>query len=528
MTVQRVEERVVSSRPIENPEALGDGGGLALRARGIVKHYGGVRALRGVDFELHGGEVHGLVGENGSGKSTLLKVLSGQVQPQGGGLELDGQAVWFTDATHAVAAGVAAVTQETTLVPALSVAENIMLGPRKPRTWSGIDWRATRREASAALSRLGLRLDPGMPVGALRPDQQQMVEIARAISTNARVLILDEPTSSLDDDETEALFAVVRELKRQGLAIVFVSHRMKEVFSLVDRITVLRDGSVVDSGPLIEYDRDGIVHLMTGRRVRDVVPTHSRPASDDAILEVRGLASPGCLRGIDMTVERGSIVGLAGLVGAGRAELLGSLFGLMPHTTGTVRIDGEPVELRSPADAMRHGLAFVPGDRKNMGLVLDMSVRENLLMARTASQPRLRRTNAEVERRLVGAAAGDFGVRLESAAAEVWRLSGGNQQKVVLAKWLATNPRILMLDEPTRGVDIGAKADIYELLRKLRDDGLTILVSSCETPELLALCDRILVLYRGEVAGSVDALGADEAVITQMAMGHRADVQPWQ
>ena len=498
--------------------------GLALRACGVVKRYGGVRALRGVDFELHGGEVHGLVGENGSGKSTLLKVISGQVQPDAGGLELDGEHVRFADTTHALAAGVVAVTQETTLVPALSVAENILLGPRKPRTWRGIDWRGTRQAASAALGRLGLDLDPGLPVGALRPDQQQMVEIARAISTNARVLILDEPTSSLDDDEVDALFEVVRGLKRQGLAIVFVSHRMKEVSALVDRITILRDGSVVSAGPLAEFDRDRIIHLMTGRTVREVTAAAPRAASDDTILDVRGLSVPGSLRGVDLTVERGAIVGLAGLVGAGRTELLGSLFGLEAHASGEIRIDGKSVAVRSPAEAMAHGLAFVPGDRKNLGLVLDMSVRENMLMARSSSELRLRRPNAAVERRLVETAVGDFRVKLESAAAEVWRLSGGNQQKVVLAKWLGTEPRILMLDEPTRGVDIGAKADIYQLLRKLRDEGLTILVSSSETPELLSLCDRILVLYRGTVAGSLEARRADEAVITQMAMGHGTEV----
>ena len=512
----------IDKPPLRPAGAVADG--LALQARGIVKHYGGVRALRGVDFELHGGEVHGLVGENGSGKSTLLKVISGQVQPGAGGLELNGEQVRFADATHALAAGVVAVTQETTLVPALSVAENIMLGPRKPRTWRGIDWRATRREAKAALRRLDLDLDPGLPVGALRPDQQQMVEIARAISTNARVLILDEPTSSLDDDETEALFEVVRGLKRQGLAIVFVSHRMKEVFALVDRITILRDGSVVEAGPLAEYDRDRIIHLMTGRTVREVAAAPPRPASDDPILEVSDLSLPGRLHNVDLTVERGAIVGLAGLVGAGRTELLGSLFGLEAHASGEIRIDGKPVEIRRPADAMKHGLAFVPGDRKNLGLVLDMSVRENMLMARSSSELRLRRPNPAAERRLVETAVGDFRVKLESAAAEVWRLSGGNQQKVVLAKWLGTEPRILMLDEPTRGVDIGAKADIYQLLRKLRDEGLTILVSSSETPELLSLCDRILVLYRGAIAGSLEAQEADEAVITQMAMGHGTEV----
>jgi ABC-type sugar transport system ATPase subunit len=492
-----------------------------LVATEIVKAYGGVRALRGVDLGLYPGEVHGLVGENGSGKSTLLKVISGQVQPQAGRLVLGGQETRFADSHHAVGAGVVAVTQETTLVPGLSVAENIMLGPRKPRTWRGIDWRATKREARAALERLHLDLDLDLPVGGLRPDQQQMVEIARAISMRARVLILDEPTSSLDDDEAEALFAVVRGLKLDGLAIVFVSHRMSELFSVVDRITILRDGSVVESGPIGDYDRDRLVQLMTGRAVRDAVAAPTTVATHDVpLLEVRGLSVPGRLAKVDLTVPQGAIVGLAGLVGAGRTELMRALFGLEPHATGSVRLAGRSVSLTSPSAAMREGVAFVPGDRKQLGLVLDMTVRENLLMARSALESRLRRPPVAAERRVVDAAVADFRVRLESAATQVWRLSGGNQQKVVLAKWLATDPRLLMLDEPTRGVDIGAKADIYQLLRGLRDSGLTILVSSSETPELLALCDRILVLHRGAVAGTLDARRANEALVTQMAMGH--------
>ena len=491
-----------------------------LRALGVHKSYGGVRALRGVDFELHAGEIHGLVGENGSGKSTLLKILAGQLEPDGGRLVLDGVDVRFADAARAMAAGIATVTQETTLVSELSVAENIFLGPRKPRRRWGIDWRRTRAEALEILGRLNLDIDPGQPVGQLRPDQQQMVEIARALSIVARVVILDEPTSSLPDDQVASLFESARALRAHGVAVVFVSHRINEIFELVDRVTVLRDGLVVGGGPIEEYDRARLIHLMIGRELEELDLTPTPRHSAKTVLRVSGFTIPNRVQDVDLTVEPGEIVGLTGLVGSGRSSLLDGLFGLVPSATGTVEIDGEVARLRDPLSAIRAGLGYVPADRKTRGLVLDMSVQANLLMAQTCRVSRLRRPRRGAEELAVAEAVQRFHILSDSAGTPVVRLSGGNQQKVVLAKWLATEPKMLLLDEPTRGVDVGAKAEIYRTLDAIKDSGVGILISSSETPELRLLCDRILVMFRGRITASLSREDATEARIMHYGMGH--------
>lgn len=491
-----------------------------IRATGVQKRYGGVQALRGVDFDLASGEIHALVGENGSGKSTLLRILSGQLMPDTGTVLLGGRPVRFADAAEAMQAGIATVTQETTLVRSLSVAENIFLGPRKERRWYGIDWRGTRARARAILERLELQLDVDELVGQLRPDQQQMVEIARALSMAARAVILDEPTSSLSDDEVAALFRSVRALRRQGVAIAFVSHRLNEVFELADRVTVLRDGSVVGSGPIGDYDRSGLIAQMTGRTLEDVDIGGREHISANPVLRVRDLNVPDHIESASLDVERGEIVGLAGLVGAGRSELLEALFGVNPRWTGKVEIDGKRVTCRSPMEAMRYGVGYVPAERKTLGLVQDMTVRENLLMAHTAKMWRLSRPRAAYEQRIVDEAVRSFGIVAESASVPVAQLSGGNQQKVVLAKWLANQPKVLLLDEPTRGVDVGAKLEIYKLLRQVKDSGVGILMSSSETPELRLLCDRILVMYRGRITASLTREEATEAKLTHYVVGH--------
>jgi ABC-type sugar transport system ATPase subunit len=476
-----------------------------LRAEHVHKRFGGVHALRGADLVVLPGEVHALVGENGSGKSTLLKIVSGQLQPDAGALD--------------VAAGsrIATVSQETTLVPDLSIAENILLG-RQARRRGVIDWRTTRRVASEALERLGLELDVTLPVRRLRPDQAQMVEIARALSADARILILDEPTSSLTDDEVASLFASVRRLRDQGVATIFVSHRLNEVFTLCDRVTTLRDGRTVGSGSVKETSRDELVALMVGRLL-DAVNRVDGASSAEPVLRVRDLSSQGAFERIDLDVRRGEIVGLAGLVGAGRTELLESLFGLH-RVRGRVELAGEPVVHRSPADAIRDGIALVPADRKRDGLVLGRSVRDNLLMA---AQSRIRRLGVpRVARELavVRALVDGLQIRAHSPRAAVATLSGGNQQKVLLGKWLETHPKLLMLDEPTRGVDVGAKGEIYRLLFTARTQGIGILVSSSEAPELLTLCDRIVVMFRGRVCANLSRAEASESEIARFAGGH--------
>jgi ABC-type sugar transport system ATPase subunit len=496
-----------------------------LQAEGVRKRFGGVHALRGAHLALRAGEVHGLCGENGSGKSTLLKVISGQLDADAGRVMLEGVETRFTDASEAVAAGIATVSQERAVVPDLSVAENIFLGPRKARSWRGIDWRETRSRAREILARLNCDIDLDEPVGRLRPDLQQLVEVARALSTDARVLILDEPTSSLADDEVASLFAAIRSLKGSGVATVFVSHRLKEFFELVDRVTVLRDGEVVGEGEIGDFDEPRLVHLMVGRELEELEPDYRRHEVEDAVLRVRDLSVPGRFEGVSFDVGPGEVVGLAGLVGAGRSDLLGALFGLEPEATGRVEIDGSPVRPRDPRQAMRAKIGFVPADRKQFGLVLDMSVLENISIARTARRFRLARPAGPGEQEAVEQAVRDFRIVTTSIAEPVSQLSGGNQQKVVLAKWFGTEPRVLILDEPTRGVDVGAKAEIYRLLEAAKARGLAILFSSSETPELQLLCDRILVMFRGRVVARLTNEEADEARIARFAMGHDVQAQ---
>jgi ABC-type sugar transport system ATPase subunit len=491
-----------------------------LCAEGMQKRFGGVHALRGAELTVYPGEVHALVGENGSGKSTLLKILSGQLQPDAGTIVLDGRATGFRGAADALRQGISTVTQETTLAPDLSIAENVLLGRRMPRRGRLIDWRRTRARAREALRRLDLDLDPSTPVRRLRPDQQQLVEIARALSVDARVLILDEPTSSLTDDEVESLFSIVRRLGDQRVATIFVSHRLNEVFALADRVTVMRDGHTVGGGLAEEFDAQRLIQLMVGRALGEQEPLGQARTNETAVLRVRGFGVPGACDGIDLDVAPGEIVGLAGLVGAGRTELLEAIFGLR-RGYGLVEVDGRPVSYRTPRQAIRDGVALVPSDRKAQGLVLEMSVRENLMMASTSSLLRLRRPSAGRELGVVDATVRDLRIRAHSHRAPVSTLSGGNQQKVVLGKWLATSPRLLMLDDPTRGVDVGAKAEIYRLLRAAAERGIGVLASSSEIPELLALCDRIVVMFRGRVAASLAREEATEAVIAHFAGGHR-------
>ena len=495
-----------------------------LLAEGMHKRYGGVHALRGATLRVNPAEVHALMGENGSGKSTMLRILSGQIHPDAGSIEFGGRPTSFRTPTDALRQGIATVTQETTLALDLSVAENIFLGHRMARRGGLVDWKTTRARARAAIERLGLELDPSLPVRRLRPDRQQMVEIARALSIDARLLILDEPTSSLTDDEVEALFAVVRKLRDDGVSTIFVSHRIDEVFELADRISVLRDGHSVGEAAAADLTRGRLIHMMVGRELEEEARAEEgRPSTTTAgrpALSARGLSAPGLFADVDLDVAAGEIVGLAGLVGAGRSELLETLFGLRAASAGTVEIDGAQKTLRSPRDAIRSRVGFVPADRKTQGLVLERSVRENLVMAATCRLPRLSYPRPAREAAVVENAFSSLQIRANSPSVSVSTLSGGNQQKVVLGKWLASRPGVLMLDEPTRGVDVGAKAEIYRLLIGAAKDGIGILVSSSETSELRLLCDRIGVMFRGRIVAWLAPDEATEARIAHFAGGH--------
>lgn len=513
------------------PEAFGPEGAMPARIpqlylRDIEKRFGGVRALRGANLQIsHAGSIHGLIGANGSGKSTLLGVLSGQQRPDEGQILLEGEEVFLSDPFAALSSGIAMVAQETALAPSLSIAENVFLGGRMTRrAVRGIDWKDSRRRAAELLAELGVDEDPALPVGALRPDRQQMVEIARAISLDARILILDEPTSSLNDDEVESLFAAVRRLRDRDVSTVFVSHRLGELLELTDEITVLRDGETVGRGRSDEFDADRIVDLMVGkagtlalssRRERVTFGVNEVPA-----LEVRGFNLPGLLKDIDLAVEKGEIVGLAGMVGAGRSDLIEAIFGVLPVDSGEILIDGRRVTFKGPRDAIDLGIGYLPPDRKQQGLVLQQSVADNLAMVTSRNRGRLRAPGGRDDRTAVSEAIATMNIVTSSPATPVSNLSGGNQQKVAIGKWIAAKSRILLLNEPTRGVDVAAKLEIHKLLQAAADDGAAILVSSSETDELLELCDRIVVLYRGAVIASIKTSEASEETLAHYAGGH--------
>ncbi|MBB4662186.1 sugar ABC transporter ATP-binding protein [Conexibacter arvalis] len=539
-----------SARSASGAAATGAATGAAATARGaeaphgapqlllddVRKRFGGVHALRGARLALtRPGVVHGLIGANGSGKSTLLGVLSGQQRPDAGRIVLDGAEIALTSPLAALRHGIAMVSQETALAPDLSIAENVFLGGRLVRRRvRGIDWRASNARAAELLASLGLDEDPATPVGRLRPDRQQMVEIARALSQEARILILDEPTSSLGDDEVQALFAAVRRLRARGVSTIFVSHRLPELLALADELTVLRDGETVAAGPIADFDADRIVEAMVGPAVAERARARSgaatRPAAATAgstttttasvpALRLRGVGAPGLLREVDLDVAAGEVVGLAGVVGAGRSELLEAIFGALP-ASGTVELHGSALRARDPRAAIAAGVGYLPPDRKHQGLVLQRSVADNLAMVATRDAGRLRAPGGAAERALVGEAIATLRIVAASPAAPVSTLSGGNQQKVALGRWIAARSRVLLLDEPTRGVDVAAKAEIHRLLRAAAADGAALLVSSSETEELLALCDRIVVLARGEVVASLTAEEASEEAVARFAGGH--------
>ncbi|MCW2821683.1 MAG: transporter related protein [Marmoricola sp.] len=505
---------------------LGTGSGPLLTLQGVEKRFGGVHALKGADLTItRPGVVHVLIGENGSGKSTLLGVLSGQLRHDAGSMRLRGRTVRFADPVAALGQGVAMVSQETAVAPDLTVGENVLLGRGLVRRWSGISRAATNAKASEVLSRLGLDYDPRARVGDLRPDQRQMVEIARALSADASVLILDEPTSSLTDDEVQGLFRAIRELKEQGVAIVFVSHRIPELFEIGDEVTVLRDGNTVAQGPISDFDGRSLVRAMVG----DVEGLASRPAGGSAArgtatapvaLKVAGLVADDAVHDVGLDVRRGEIVGLAGLVGAGRSELLEAVFGSRPLSAGHLEVAGRPYVPAGPRHAIRSGIGFLPPDRKSQGLVLGMSVGSNVTMVQTSRRSRWSPPRRAAAKHAVAEVVTSMRLKTPSHEAPVGALSGGGQQKVGLAKWLVCEPCVLLLDEPTRGVDVTAKAEIHAQLRRVAAGGTAVLVSSSENDELLALCDRVLVMFRGCVVADLSTETATEAELLRLAGGH--------
>jgi len=485
--------------------------------RDISKRFAATQALDNVSLDLRPGEVHALVGENGAGKSTLVKILAGIHQPDTGTIWLDGEQTQIHGPAQSRALGIAVVHQEPRLFPDLTVAENVFIGHAPSGRLGTIDWGGTRRSAQALFRELDVQLDVDAPVRGLSMADQQLIEIAKSLSVDARVLILDEPTASLSAHEVERLFTIVRRLRDRGASILFVSHRLDEVFQLCDRATVFRDGKHVVTTPTRELTTADLVRHMVGRAV-SLFPKVETPVGD-VLLEVRGLTRVGVFRDVDFSVRAGEIVGFAGLGGAGRTEVAPVLFGIDRRDGGEILLGGAPVTFASPSAAMNAGIAYLPEDRHQEGLVLDFSIAQNVtLPILPRIFPRLL-IRASTERRIARDSTAELNVRMTGVDQLVGALSGGNQQKVVLAKWLASKPRILILDEPTRGIDIGAKVEVHRIISELAASGLGIILISSDLPEVLAMSDRIIVLHEGRVTAEIPHERATEERVMFAATG---------
>ena len=487
-----------------------------LSLTGISKRFGGVAALSGVNFDLRAGEVHALVGENGAGKSTMMKIIAGNHLPDAGRIELAGEPVRFRTPHDALVQGIALIHQETALAPDLTVAENVMIC-QLPRF---IRWSELERRASDLIRSLGFDIDPRALVSSLSVAQRQIVEIAKALSLNVKLLVLDEPTASLAPSDAVRLLDIVRGLRRRGVGIVYISHRLQEVFDIADRITVLKDGQRVSTVEPASLTMDGLIRLMVGRPLAALFPRRDGVAIGPVVLEVQGLSRRGAVHDVSFAVRAGEVVGIGGLIGSGRTELVRLVFGADRADAGCVRVDGRDVTPRSTGAGVRGGISLVPEDRKGQGAVLGMPIRINATMARlrdvSSRMGWLRRAH---ERRIVDALMASLRIKAHDREADVSTLSGGTQQKVVLAKWFHAQGRVIVLDEPTRGVDIGAKVDIYTLINTLAAQGKAVVVVSSEHQELIGLCDRILVMGAGRLRGELAPPDFTEENIVAMSLG---------
>ena len=491
-----------------------------LEMRDISRRFGSTQALDGVSLSLYPGEIHALLGENGAGKSTLIKIMTGVHQPDSGQILLDGRPVRIRSTLEAQRLGIAAIYQEPLMYPDLSVAENIFIAHADRGLW--VDWGRLYRDAEEILAQLDVRLDVRQPARGLSVAAQQTVEIAKALSLQVRVLIMDEPTAALSAHEVDQLFAIVQRLRDQGVAILFISHRLEEVFRLADRITVFRDGRLISSAPRNEITPEQAIRDMAGRSIEQLFPRRDT-VRDRVLVQVRDLGRTGVFSGISFDVREGEVLGFAGLVGARRTDVGLALFGIAPADRGTITIDGHPVRITNPTQAMRHGIAYVSEDRRGLGLSLPMSIAANITLPslrRYLSPSGLIRRTAEIavaeeyRRRL--------SIRAPSVDVEVSRLSGGNQQKVMLSKWLNTRPRLLILDEPTRGIDVGAKAEVHQMIDDLAAEGIAIILISSDLPEVLAMSDRVLVMREGRQMGIFSRQEATQERVLAAAMGQSA------
>ncbi len=493
------------------------GSGVALEVKGIEKAFPGVKALKGVNLEVRKGELHALCGENGAGKSTLMHVLAGVHKPDAGSIFLDGKEVVIENQKHANDLGISIVYQERSLVPGLNVAENIYAARQPVNALGNIDWKKLYGMTEEHLKQLNIEIDPRTPVGNISPPMQQMVEIAKALSIEPRVLILDEPTAAITEKEVAALFELIKKLKDEGIAIIYISHRLSEIFQVADRVTVFKDGSYMGTEEVKNIDQNWIVRKMVGREV--YFECSRREVSKEVVLECRNFSNIKRFNDVNFNLKKGEILSFAGLAGAGRTEVFRALFGADPKVSGEAYLEGRKLNIRNCMDAIREGIGYLPEDRKEQGLFLEMAVSQNIA---SASMKKLRK-GIEVDDRKVAEVAEEYRKKLAIATPgirqKVVNLSGGNQQKVVLAKWLLVNPRILIVDEPTRGVDVGAKSEIYGILRSLTENGTSIIVISSDLPEVLSISDRIYVMWNGRITGELEGCEATEEKIMHSASG---------
>ena len=484
----------------------------------IIKSFKGVEVLHGIDFSLRAGTVHALMGENGAGKSTLMKVLAGVHKCDDGEIWLKGKKTEIQSPRHAQELGIAMIHQELSPVPEMTVAENIFLG-REPRKGLFVDYKKMYADTEKLLGEMKVRVSPRAKIGRLKVADQQLIEISKAISLNADIIVMDEPTSAITDQEVEILFKTIADLKKKGTGIIYISHKMDEIFRIADDITVLRDGTYVNSWEAKDIDNNTLIKNMVGRELNEIFPKIKVPAKD-VVMEVRHFTKENQFEDISFLVREGEILGIAGLIGAGRTELMNAIFGLEKPDSGEVFFEGRKVEIRRPSDAIRHGIAYVTEDRKNEGLVLEMGVGQNITIASMKTLSSGMFIKRQEEKKTIDDQIRALRIKVHSPRQLVGKLSGGNQQKVVLAKWMMKNPKLLILDEPTRGIDIGAKSEIYKLMGEFVEKGNSIIMISSEMPEAMGMSDRILVLSNGRLSGELSREEFAQEDIMKMAVSY--------
>ena len=491
-----------------------------LKAENVQKSYAGVHALRSASFELRGGEVHALIGENGAGKSTFIKIITGAVAADGGVIEIGGERVAENSPSYAKSLGVAAIYQQPALFPELTVAENIAIGQEKTGIFGIVNWKRRRKIAEDLLARVGARIDPETFAGELSMPQQQLVEIARALGANAKMLILDEPTASLSEEDTNNLFRVIRELRESGVGMIYISHRLEELPAIADRVTVLRDGETIETRAMTDVSRQELIRLMVGREISAVFPK-GKVEIGARIFELKNISSRSAgIKNINLSVRSGEIVGVAGLVGAGRTELAKTIFGLDAVDDGEILVNGKSIKIGHPSEAIEYGIAYLPEDRRKHGVILDFPISSNITLASLKILSGYGGMNFRKEREIAAEYTRRLGVKTPSIHDSVSTLSGGNQQKVALSRWLVTKPSVLILDEPTQGIDVGAKSEIHQLMTELAGQGVAILMISSELPEILGMSDRIAVMSGGTIVKILDREEATQDEILSIALGH--------